>query len=211
MKRICINQKNYKPQLFEQFKINFDLTATSSVLNECASVLSRVQLFATSWTVARQAFLSMEFSQARILEWVAISYSGGSSLPKYQTFISCVSCISSGFFFLLLHHIYIGVFQLSISGNSRYISSVFHLLERWEEGRQCWQTAKQLLDYLDGYAVNLLCYFPLVLIVVLNSLKTEKKFLYFTIELTAQLEEKYCWNLSMNVANLCCIYRQGEN
>ena len=115
------------------------------------------------------------------------------------------------FFFLPLHHIYIGVFQLSISENSRYISSVFHLLERWEEGRQCWQTAKQLLDYLDEYAVNLLRYFPLVLIVVLNSLKTEKKFLYFTIELTAQLEEKYCWNLSMNVANLCCIYRQEEN
>lgn len=52
--------------------------------------------------------------------------------------------------------------------------------------------AKQLLDDLDGYAVNLLCYFRLVLIVVLNSLKTEKKFLYFTIELTAQLGEKYC-------------------
>ena len=119
--------------------------------------------------------------------------------------------LQADFFFLPLHHIYIGVFQLSISENSRYISSVFHLLERWEEGRQCWQTAKQLLDYLDGYAVNLLCYFPLVLIVVLNSLKTEKKFLYFTIELTAQLEEKYCWNLSMNVANLCCIYRQEEN
>ena len=32
-------------------------------------------------------------SQARILEWVAISYSRGSSQPKDQIFISYVSCI----------------------------------------------------------------------------------------------------------------------
>ena len=34
--------------------------------------LSRVQLFATPWTVARQAPLSMGILQARILEWVAL-------------------------------------------------------------------------------------------------------------------------------------------
>ena len=37
--------------------------------------LSRVQLFATPWTVAYQAPPSMGFSMARILEWVAISFS----------------------------------------------------------------------------------------------------------------------------------------
>ena len=31
--------------------------------------------------------------QARILEWVAISYSRGSSRPRYQTCISYISCI----------------------------------------------------------------------------------------------------------------------
>ena len=31
--------------------------------------------------------------QARILEWVAISYSVGSSQPRDQTHVSCVSCI----------------------------------------------------------------------------------------------------------------------
>ena len=31
--------------------------------------------------------------QARILEWVAMLTSRGSSLPRYQTCISCVSCI----------------------------------------------------------------------------------------------------------------------
>ena len=32
-------------------------------------------------------------SQARILEWITISYSRGSSWPRDQTRISCVSCI----------------------------------------------------------------------------------------------------------------------
>ena len=41
--------------------------------------LSRVQLFATLRTVAHQAPLSMGTLQARILEWVAISFSRGSS------------------------------------------------------------------------------------------------------------------------------------
>ena len=32
-------------------------------------------------------------SQARTLEWVAISYSRGSSRPREQTLLSCISCI----------------------------------------------------------------------------------------------------------------------
>ena len=39
------------------------------------SLFSHVRLFVTAWTVARQAPLSMGFPQARILEWVAISFS----------------------------------------------------------------------------------------------------------------------------------------
>ena len=37
-------------------------------------------------------------SQARILEWVAISSSGGSSQPRDQTHVSCASCIVSRLF-----------------------------------------------------------------------------------------------------------------
>ena len=55
-------------------------------------VLSRVQLFASPWTMAHQASLSMEF-QARILVQAAISYSLGSSQLKDQTHVSCVFCI----------------------------------------------------------------------------------------------------------------------
>ena len=36
--------------------------------------------------------------QAGILEWVTISYSGGSSWPRDGTCISCVSCIAGRFF-----------------------------------------------------------------------------------------------------------------
>ena len=32
--------------------------------------------------------------QARILEWVAVSFSWGSSGPRNQTHVSCVSCVS---------------------------------------------------------------------------------------------------------------------
>ena len=47
------------------------------------------------WTVARQAPLSMEILQARLLEWVAITSSRGSFWPRDQTFITCVSCIDT--------------------------------------------------------------------------------------------------------------------
>ena len=57
--------------------------------------LSRVRLFATPWTIASQAPLSMGFFQAIVLEWIAISFSKGSLQPRDQT---QVSCITGGFF-----------------------------------------------------------------------------------------------------------------
>ena len=66
--------------LFQNFKHYRDV---------CACVLSyfsHVRLLGTQWTtVARQAPLSMGILQARILEWVAISSSRGSSWPRDQT------------------------------------------------------------------------------------------------------------------------------
>ena len=41
--------------------------------------LSRVRLFTTPWTVARQAPLSMGILQTRIIEWVAMPFSRRSS------------------------------------------------------------------------------------------------------------------------------------
>ena len=57
--------------------------------------LSHVQLFATPWTVARQAPLFMGILQTKILEWITMLSSRGSSKPRDQT---QVSCIAGGFF-----------------------------------------------------------------------------------------------------------------
>ena len=53
--------------------------------------------FVISWTVACQALSVLGILQARILEWVAISFSRGSSWPRDRT---CVSCIGRG----ILYH-----------------------------------------------------------------------------------------------------------
>ena len=57
-------------------------------------VLSRVRLFVTPWTVCYLPGFSVHgILQARILEWVAISYSRGSSQPGNWTYTSYVSFI----------------------------------------------------------------------------------------------------------------------
>ena len=57
----------------------------------CAELLGHIQLFATPRTVALQAPLSVGILQARILEWVAMSSSRGSSQPRDQTQISGIA------------------------------------------------------------------------------------------------------------------------
>ena len=69
-------------------------TITYSVYRDCffycCLVDQCVWLFATPWTVTHQAFLSMGILQARILEWVAMPSSRGSSWPRDQTQVSCI-------------------------------------------------------------------------------------------------------------------------
>ena len=50
-----------------------------------AKSFSRVQFFATLWTLAHQDPLSMRILQARILEWVAMPFSRGFSRPRNRT------------------------------------------------------------------------------------------------------------------------------
>ena len=47
-------------------------------------------LFVTPWTLACQAPPSIGIFQARVLEWVAISFSRGSSWPRDQIRVSCI-------------------------------------------------------------------------------------------------------------------------
>ena len=64
---------------------------TLSVWIFCGSqLLSCVPLFVTTWTIAHWAPLSMGVLQARILEWVAMSFSRRSSWPRGQTHTSCI-------------------------------------------------------------------------------------------------------------------------
>ena len=67
----------------------------------CACMLSRfrhVRLFVTPWTIACQAALSLGILQAKVLEWVAMPSSRGSSWPRDWTCISYVSSLAGGFF-----------------------------------------------------------------------------------------------------------------
>ena len=59
----------------------------------CAKLFSRVQLSMTLWTIAWQTPLSRGFLQARILEWVAMLSSRGSSRPRDKTSVSIISCL----------------------------------------------------------------------------------------------------------------------
>ena len=64
-----------------------DTLVSEGEQRECvhACMLSRffhVQLFSTLWIVAHQVPLTMGILQARILEWVAMHSSRGSSQPR---------------------------------------------------------------------------------------------------------------------------------
>ena len=63
----------------------------------CA-VLSHVQLLVTLWTISLSGSSVHGIFQARIPEWVAISSCRGSSRPRNQTHVSCVSCIAGRLF-----------------------------------------------------------------------------------------------------------------
>ena len=51
----------------------------------------KVLVFATPWTVAHQAPLSMEFFGQEYLEWVAIPLSRESFQPRDKTQVPCIA------------------------------------------------------------------------------------------------------------------------
>ena len=67
------------------------LKPSSDDVSLCLAAQLCVWLFVTPWTVARQAFLSMGILQARILEWVAMPSSRGSSQPWDRTQVSHIA------------------------------------------------------------------------------------------------------------------------
>ena len=78
----------------QDLKVSPVVTCAAKFENDCvccAESLSCVQLFVTPWTVACQVPLFMGILQVRILEWIAMPFSRGSSQPRDQTQVSCIA------------------------------------------------------------------------------------------------------------------------
>ena len=86
LKTVCINGKFKYVTLLTQYQQQSSLYSV---------VLSHVWLSATPCTVAHQVSLSVGILQARVLEWLAVPSSKGSSQPRDRI---QVSRIASGFF-----------------------------------------------------------------------------------------------------------------
>ena len=82
----------------------FTAQQSESATHACVlSLFSHVRFFATPWTAACKALLSMGILQARTLEWVAIPSSRGSSQPRDRTHISYIACIGRHVLYPLSH------------------------------------------------------------------------------------------------------------
>ena len=88
-------------------------------------MLSRVQLFETPWTVARQAPLSMGFSRQEYWSGLPFPSPGDSSQPRDRTCVSCVSCIGR---WILCH------WQRSGKPDTGSVCSVFQLFSKQVKG-----------------------------------------------------------------------------
>ena len=77
----------------------------------CAWLLSGARLFAIPMDCSPPDSSVHGILQARILEWVAISSSRGSSWPKIRTCVSCISCIGR---WILYHRVTCEALHLSI-------------------------------------------------------------------------------------------------
>ena len=73
-------------------------------------------------------------SQARILEWVAISCSRGSSWPRDPTWVSCVSCIGRAFLYLPVHHLGSPYHELGGLNNRAFFLRTLEAGKSWNQG-----------------------------------------------------------------------------
>ena len=74
-------------EYLETLAFIFLVSPKTQYSDRCVYVLGHVQLFATPWTIGSSVH---GISQARILEWIAISYSRRSSRPGNWTQISSI-------------------------------------------------------------------------------------------------------------------------
>ena len=96
-KTVCMPSPLLHKALMKSFITILPKGEFADKIRQGCAVLSHSVMsdFATPWTVACQAILSMGILQARLLEWVAMPSSGRSSQLRDQT---RVSHIAGGFF-----------------------------------------------------------------------------------------------------------------
>ena len=99
--------------------------------------LSHVRFFATPWTGACQALSVHGILQARILEWVAISFSRGSSQPKDQTQVSQIISVLYG---------------LSHQGSPRILEWVAYLFSRGYSRPRTWTAFSTACRFFTNWA-----------------------------------------------------------
>ena len=80
--------QDFKPNLISSFQ---DMT---SVMPVCAKSLQSYLIFCDPMECSLPCSSIHGILQIRILEWVSISFSRGSSCPRDGTRVSCVFCIS---------------------------------------------------------------------------------------------------------------------
>ena len=80
---------NIQPSLCDTSVQDYWKDHSSGYMDFCPQSVSHVQPFMTPWTVTHQAPLPVGISQARILKWVAIFFSRGSSQSRDQTRLLC--------------------------------------------------------------------------------------------------------------------------
>ena len=85
-------------QIYSRSLLGSITTLILQLMSFSKAVVTKLCLtLTTPWTVAQPGSSLHGTSQARILEWITISFSRGSSPPRDQTHISCVSCIAGRF------------------------------------------------------------------------------------------------------------------
>ena len=96
--KYLLNWYNYYTSFWSLFSINLNSSIncprmcqqTYSTKDHCCLLLSHVRLFCNPMDHGLPGSSVHGISQARILEWVGISFSWASSWPKYWTQVSCL-------------------------------------------------------------------------------------------------------------------------
>ena len=81
-------------KLHSPWKLPYQASQSLVLYNSCGGggglVTQLCPTLSIPWTVAHQASLFMNFP-GRIVEWVTVSFSRGSSQPQDQTHVSCIA------------------------------------------------------------------------------------------------------------------------